>query len=148
MSRKMVTTAKLEAVSEPMRCGYLASYGELSGHINFSLCLCIFIIMDFIAVNNSQDKYKMSCRGKQDSRSTQALQWLCCNHSSGQLFSFSVVQCTLSLASFTSNEMLNFVFRFSFSQDISSRSFGLVRLVHNLQFSRTQNCRCENINFG
>lgn len=63
------------------------------------------------------------------------------------LFQFCV-QCTLSLASFTSNEMLNFVFRFSFSQDISSRSFGLVRLVHNLQFSRTQNCRCENINFG
>lgn len=43
---------------------------EFGTHINFSLCLCIFIIMDFIAVNNSSDKYKMSCRGKQDSRST------------------------------------------------------------------------------
>lgn len=113
---------------------------EFGTHINFSLCLCIFIIMDFIAVNNSSDKYKMSCRGKQDSRSTRndaAVSSCACacvvgvvaataaaTIVRGQLFSFSVVQCTLSLASFTSNEMLNFVFRFSFSHNFTPvRSF-------------------------
>lgn len=41
--------------SGPVHKIWLPSIGS-SGHINFSLCLCIFIIMDFIAVNNSWDK--------------------------------------------------------------------------------------------
>lgn len=111
------------------------------------MCLCIFIIIiDFIAVNNSSDKYKMSCRGKQDSRSTRndavsgSGSGSVCSATAaaaivrGQLFSFSVVQCTLSLASFTSNEMLNFVFRFSFSHNFTPvrsfvRSFVLLVLL-------------------
>lgn len=40
-----------------------------SGPINFTLYLCIFIIMDFITTNNSSDKYKMSWRiGEKDKR--------------------------------------------------------------------------------
>lgn len=51
MGRETVSAATQSRVSETMSCGYLA-VGS-SGHIHFSLCLCIFIIMDFIAVNNS-----------------------------------------------------------------------------------------------
>lgn len=52
----------------------------------------------------------------------------------GQLFSFSVVQCALyHWQVFTSNEMLNFVFRFSFNHNFAHcrslcRSFASVRI--------------------
>lgn len=161
-----------------IRYDYLAS-----GHINSSLCLCIFIIMDFIAVNNSWDKYKMSWSGKYRTAIRQRSDAMAASKRysaivRGQLFSFSknvsaavaaafVAMCTLSLASFTSNEMLNFVFRFSFNHNFCTvpdlfvdvcamHAAVLACLVgcdfhhfthstHISVFTTAQNCRCKNI---
>lgn len=126
------------------------------------VCLRIFIIMDFIAVNNSSDKYKMSYRGKRDKHWMIQLLftcrqcyvwdiylfhiptiWLRCSDSLKQLFLFFRMLCASHFIICKFNiEHWNFVFQFSFSHN-----FTVSIPMCNAQISKRQNCRCKNINF-